>query len=71
MRCMRAGFCEGGSCLSCWERWLSEAKTERVDAARPSQPPAATALPEGEPSSPLSRLRRQLSQMESQGLLSN
>ena len=37
-------------CLSRWERCLSEAKTERVDAAlKPSQSPAATALPAGEP----------------------
>ncbi len=38
------------SCLSLWERWLSEAKTERVNkGAKPSQSPAVTALPEGEP----------------------
>ena len=42
----------GGSCLSLWERWLSEAKTERVH--RDGQ-------------GPLSRLRRQLSQRESHG----
>ena len=37
-------------CLSLWERCLSEAKTERVHkAARPSQSPAVTALPKGEP----------------------
>ena len=37
-------------CLSLWERCLSEAKAERVHkAARPSQSPAVTALPEGEP----------------------
>ena len=37
-------------CLSLWERCLSEAKTEGVHkAARPSQSPAVTALPEGEP----------------------
>ena len=39
----------GGPCLSLWERWLSEAKTERVNAAMPSQSPPVTALPEGEP----------------------
>ena len=38
------------SCLSLWERWLSEAKTEMVNkGAKPSQSPAVTALPEGEP----------------------
>ena len=38
------------SCLSLWERWLSEAKTERVNkGAKPSQSPSVTALPEGEP----------------------
>jgi len=38
------------SCLSRWERCLSEAKTERVVAdPTPSQPPAAAALPAGEP----------------------
>ena len=37
-------------CLSLWERWLSEAKTERGNkAAIPSQSPSVTALPEGEP----------------------
>ena len=34
-------------CLSLWERCLSEARTER--GARPSQSPAVTALPKGEP----------------------
>ena len=34
-------------CLSLWERWLSEAKTER--GIKPSPSPAVTALPEGEP----------------------
>ena len=34
-------------CLSPWKRWLSEAKTER--GIKPSQSPAVTALPEGEP----------------------
>ena len=38
-------------CLSPWERWLSEAKTERVNC---------------DCQTPLSRLRRQLSQRESQ-----
>ena len=38
------------SCLSLWERWLSEAKTERVHRdVKPSQSPSVTALPEGEP----------------------
>ena len=38
------------SCLSLWDRCLSEAKTERVDAAlKPSQSPAATALSAGKP----------------------
>ena len=37
-------------CLSHWERWLTEAKTERGNkAAIPSQSPTVTALPEGEP----------------------
>ena len=37
-------------CLSLWERWLSEAKTERENqGAMPSQSPSVTALPEGEP----------------------
>ena len=37
-------------CLPLWERWLSEAKTERGNkAAIPSQSPSVTALPEGEP----------------------
>ena len=37
-------------CLSLWERWLSEARTERVyETAIPSQSPSVTALPEGEP----------------------
>ena len=37
-------------CLSLWERWTSEARTERVyQGAVPSQSPSATALPEGEP----------------------
>ena len=37
-------------CLSLWERWLSEAKTERVHmGATPSQSPSVTALPRGEP----------------------
>ena len=37
-------------CLSLWERWPSEARTERGDqGAIPSQSPAVTALPEGEP----------------------
>ena len=42
-------------CLSLWERWPSAARTERgnvaipTNAARPSQSPAVTALPEGEP----------------------
>ena len=46
-------------CLSLWERWPSAARTERVNndhlvllfkkAARPSQSPAVTALPKGEP----------------------
>ena len=46
-------------CLSLWERWPSAAGTERVNndhlvllfkkAARPSQSPAVTALPKGEP----------------------
>jgi len=40
----------GTPCLSLWERWLSEAKTERGNkAAIPSQSPTVTALPEGEP----------------------
>ena len=34
--------------LSLWERWPSAARTERV-GAKPSQSPAVTALPEGEP----------------------
>ena len=38
-------------CLSLWERWTSAARTERGDQVQ----------------SPLSRLRRQLSQRESQG----
>ena len=37
-------------CLSPWERWPSEARTERGNqGAMPSQSPAVTALPEGEP----------------------
>ena len=46
-------------CLSLWERWPSAARTERANndhlvllfkkAARPSQSPAVTALPKGEP----------------------
>ena len=37
-------------CLSLWERWLSEAKTERVHmGATPSQSPSVTALPREEP----------------------
>ena len=48
-------------CLSLWERWPSVARTERVNvddtneryhsinAPRPSQSPAVTALPKGEP----------------------
>ena len=40
-------------CLSLWERWPSEARTERgvhaQTAARPSQSPSVTALPKGEP----------------------
>ena len=37
-------------CLSLWERWLSEAKTERAHMdATPSQSPSVTALPRGEP----------------------
>ena len=43
----------GLPCLSLWERWLSEAKTERVHA--------------GSSKNPLSRLRQQLSRRESQG----
>ena len=40
----------GTPCLSLWERWLSEAKTERGNkVAIPSQSPSVTALPEGEP----------------------
>ncbi len=40
----------GTPCLSLWERWLSAAKTERGNrGAKPSQSPAVTALPEGEP----------------------
>ena len=36
--------------LSLWERWLSEAKTERGNGCgKPSQSPSVTALPEGEP----------------------
>ena len=42
---------EGSTCLSLWERCLSEAKTERVNCNCKG---------------PLSRLRRQLSQRESQ-----
>ena len=41
-------------CLSLWEMWPSEARTERVHAERDCR-------------GPLSRLRRQLSQRESQG----
>ena len=42
------------SCLSLWDMCLSEAKTERVDAAlKPSQSPAATAPLTGEPKNPL------------------
>ena len=43
---------EGSTCLSLWERWPSEARSERVnrDCKKPSQSPAAAALPEGEPS---------------------
>ena len=38
------------TCLSLWERWLSNAKTERgYETATPSQSPSVTALPEGEP----------------------
>ena len=37
-------------CLSLWERWLSEAKTERGNGCgKPAQSPSVTALPEGEP----------------------
>ena len=37
-------------CLSLWERWPSEARTERGSkGARPSPSPAVTALPKGEP----------------------
>ena len=37
-------------CLSLWERWTSKARTERENrGAKPSQSPAATALPKGEP----------------------
>ena len=51
MRFLRRLAGNGGTpCLSPWERWLSEAKTERgKQAAMPSQSPAVTALPEGEP----------------------
>ena len=52
----------GIPCLSLWERWPSAARTERVNndhlvllfkkAARPSQSPAVTALPKGEPRVP-------------------
>ena len=37
-------------CLSLWERWPSEAKTERAHmGATPSQSPSVTALPREEP----------------------
>ena len=37
-------------CLSLWERWPSKERTERENrGAKPSQSPAATALPKGEP----------------------
>ena len=37
-------------CHSLWERWPSKARTERGNqGAMPSQSPAVTALPEGEP----------------------
>ena len=37
-------------CLSLWERWTSEARTERVyQGAVPSQSPSVTAPPKGEP----------------------
>ena len=49
-------FFQAPTCLSLWERWLSEAKTERV--YRDCQ-------------NPLSRLRRRLSQRESQGANAN
>ena len=39
------------SCLSLWERWPSAARTGRanIHTERPSQSPAVTALPKGEP----------------------
>ena len=43
-------------CPSLWERCPSAARTERVNAAKPSQSPSVTALPEGEPSCPRSGL---------------
>ena len=47
----RISFLRIPSRLSLWERWPSKARTERVDCdcQVPSQSPAATALPEGEP----------------------
>ena len=37
-------------CLSLWERWPSASRTDRENrGAMPSQSPAATALPKGEP----------------------
>ena len=47
---MHSGIMNCPPCLSLWERWPSEARTERGDqGAIPSQSPAVTALPEGEP----------------------
>ena len=47
---MHSGIMNCTPCLSLWERCLSEAKTERVnEGVKPSQSPAVTALPEGEP----------------------
>ena len=45
-----SGIMNCAPCLSLWERWLSEAKTERGSQwAAPSQSPSVTALPKGEP----------------------
>ena len=45
-----SGIVNRTPCLSLWERWPSEARTERGNrGAIPSQSPSVTALPEGEP----------------------
>ena len=60
-------FCR--PCLSLWERWLSEAKTERENggASNTLSVTCGDSSPGVRATYPLSRLRRQLSRRESQG----